>query len=87
MYNLKQELLEMIAEHKKYYCTDYEQIAATLIEDADAATEQAYDVGRYEALLEVVRMIDKEMKRCAEEDIKYTTSKDNCIPLSEWLKR
>lgn len=55
---IKEAIQGLIDEHKQYsYCTDWKEPAMTAIEDVDAALNQAYDVGRYEALERVIHII------------------------------
>lgn len=59
---MKQKLIEqlhnLIYEHEtSNHCTSYDKATETMEQDLDLATNQFYDVGRYEALKEVLRMV------------------------------
>ena len=50
----------LIYEHEtSNFQTDYDAAIETLAEDAEAGFNEAYDVGRYEALKEVLRMLQQ----------------------------
>ena len=57
---IKEAIQGLIDEHRHYgYCTDWQEPAMTVIEDVYAALNQAYDVGRYEALKRALYIIDE----------------------------
>ena len=56
------QLFELIHEHETSgYCTDYDKATEIMADACDGETgfNVAYDVGRYEALKEVLRMVQK----------------------------
>lgn len=54
------QLFELIHEHEtSNFCTNYDKATETMKHDLDLATNQFYDVGRYEALKEVLRIVQK----------------------------
>lgn len=63
---MKQKTIELlhnlIYEHEtQNFCTDYDRAMEILAEDAEQGFNAAYDVGRYEALKEVLRELQKQL--------------------------
>lgn len=59
---MKNKLIEhietLIEEHEEnQFCTSYDEAAETLATDVEGGADMFYDVGRYEALKEVLRMV------------------------------
>lgn len=52
------QLKKLIKEHtENAFCTSYEEATETLMTDVEGATNQFYDVGRYDTLKEVLQLV------------------------------
>lgn len=55
---LTKKLTQLINEHAvNAFCTSYEEATETMEQDLELATNQFYDVGRYDTLKEVLQII------------------------------
>ena len=58
---MKQKIIQhiesLIQEHEDNFCCDWEQI--TEADDYEAMINRAYDVGRYDTLLEIKSVIER----------------------------
>lgn len=57
---LTKKLTQLIKDHtENAFCTSYEEATETLMTDVEGATNQFYDVGRYDTLKEVLQIVQK----------------------------
>lgn len=57
---LTKKLTQLLKDHTaNAFCTSYEEATETLMTDVEGATNQFYDVGRYDTLKEVLQIVQK----------------------------